>query len=315
MKITAKHCLIIFLLFFLYSNSTAQYKSVFGKKQTSWNYLTFSGCGYNTAVLTYKGDSIIESKKYKVFNMYNLEANGDTLCGSRLFLFAREDTLQGKLWTKIPDETSEFLIYDLSLVVGDSIEIPCAPFPGYIYVDSTYIESGKKHIRFNNINEHCNSPVKNKVKMEYIEGIGNTYYMVPNYITAGASEFLLLCKNQDSLQVYKTKETPYDTSCNTYISGPFGGVPLGKLTIYSLNTYPNPAADELFISSEEAGLQHLQFELRDITGKLILNKNITINFKETVRIPLTAIPTGIYGVRAFNSKGEIKFQGKATVLR
>ena len=90
----------------------------------------YSGCitdMYYTA-----GDTLVEGKEYKILDGYHFI--------SRTFLL-REEIDSRKVYLNLVQQNREYLLYDFSLQVGDSIDIknPISPFPmdaGFFKIDS-----------------------------------------------------------------------------------------------------------------------------------------------------------------------------------
>ena len=75
------------------------------------------------------------------------------------------------------------------------------------------------------------------------------------------------------------------------------GAPSGikGTSVQELNIYPNPAKDELFITSE---LLIKKVEVYSITGSLLLSDN---NFNE--KISVSTLPQGVYMVKVYTNEG------------
>lgn len=70
-----------------------------------------------------------------------------------------------------------------------------------------------------------------------------------------------------------------------------------------LQAYPNPTIDYLTLNVGNSDLSSLNFQLYDITGKLIENKKIT-NSIETIR--MENLPSAIYFLKVTNNNKELK---------
>ncbi len=95
-------------------NVNAQYKSIFGKTETSWNVLITAPDIDLTDSLVVTYDTVDNGLTYKklVNIRYNLYSNFHGLL--------REDTSLGKIWFKKEYDTVENLISNLSLALGDT---------------------------------------------------------------------------------------------------------------------------------------------------------------------------------------------------
>jgi hypothetical protein len=125
--------LLIIVLFSTFSSTFGQEYKPFLDNYNEWHVTTcFFGCltdKYFTA-----GDTIVGANDYKVLDGYHYI--------SRTFLL-REELLDRKVYMNIvsPSGNNEYLLYDFSMIVGDSIDMknPITPFPenaGYYRLDS-----------------------------------------------------------------------------------------------------------------------------------------------------------------------------------
>lgn len=71
----------------------------------------------------------------------------------------------------------------------------------------------------------------------------------------------------------------------------------------NVKAYPNPTTDYLTLSVGNSELSNLNFQLFDISGKLIESKKI-VNSSETIR--MEELPRAIYFLKVINNNKEIK---------
>ena len=127
-----KKSLCILLLFLSNLALCQEYKPLLDTyNQWSVRYC-FSGC--STDIYYTNGDTIVDAMNYKVLDGYHYISRGFLL---------REDVTEKKVYLKtiLPSGIREYLLYDFSLEVGDSIDIknPASPFiedAGYYKVDA-----------------------------------------------------------------------------------------------------------------------------------------------------------------------------------
>ena len=127
-----KKSLCILLLFLSNLALCQEYKPLLDTyNQWSLRYC-FSGC--STDIYYTNGDTIVDAMNYKVLDGYHYISRGFLL---------REDVTEKKVYLKtiLPSGIREYLLYDFSLEVGDSINIknPASPFiedAGYYKVDA-----------------------------------------------------------------------------------------------------------------------------------------------------------------------------------
>ena len=127
-----KKSLCILLLFLSNLALCQEYKPLLDTyNQWSVRYC-FSGC--STDIYYTNGDTIVDAMNYKVLDGYHYISRGFLL---------REDVTEKKVYLKtiLPSGIRDYLLYDFSLEVGDSINIknPASPFiedAGYYKVDA-----------------------------------------------------------------------------------------------------------------------------------------------------------------------------------
>lgn len=127
-----KKLLLLFAIFTFPLCSAQEYIPLLDNLN-EWHFTTcFSGC--NTDVYYTDGDTIVDEKSYKILDGYHYI--------SRTFLL-REEISPKTVYLKIVESSggNEYLLYDFSLNVGDSIDMknPISPFlrdAGYFQVDS-----------------------------------------------------------------------------------------------------------------------------------------------------------------------------------
>lgn len=181
----------------------------------------------------------------------------------------------------------EFLIYDYSLSVNDSIYIP-----NFYPYDSTSIKVTQiDSIAFNGIKRkaiHFNKP--NSTKLVWIEGIGSN--ISPDYYNTCIRESIfcesiwnLLCCEIDTMLLYK--DTTYNTCDTTY------GVGINEITAaYGLvKVFPNPAQNFITVNIEQAP-EKCTLSLTNLLGEIVL----THNEKNTnlITINTQPLPNGTY---------------------
>ncbi|MBS1689805.1 MAG: hypothetical protein JSS96_13840, partial [Bacteroidetes bacterium] len=127
----------------------------------------------------------------------------------------REDRLAGKVWfkgcrydTDPTNDTTEFLMFDYSLNIGDTFHIDYpGPWGHYattnpIRVDSVYYDkAGRKCLRFNSINRVFNE------QLTFIEGIGCNFGLIFYWYDHLEGNNYLLCAKKDDTTTYLNKRS------------------------------------------------------------------------------------------------------------
>ena len=109
--------------FAVHGQDTTGYRSFFGQESTMWNGVaTVLDCAPENHILRVGGDTLIGNKIYKrieysfVFWEYGYDEGRD----SAYDFYLREEPVGGKLWCRLHDGGSEFLVADMTLSVGDN---------------------------------------------------------------------------------------------------------------------------------------------------------------------------------------------------
>jgi len=256
------------------NSANAQYQSIFGSNQTSWNMKTEQLFGAVNDSISYISDTLISSvlnKKVKYFRGSSEMAT---------FLI-REDTTQGKVWCSFINDTTQYTIYDLSLSVGDTFRVYIDG--GTYVVDSVYYQSSRKHIR---LDYFFSSTIGKKFVM--IEGVGTNIGLMYHNGNVGNIGPYLLCQHKNSLVNFINNHPLYSGQCNISTVGITESYLESKITIF-----PNPSSNLLFINFEKE-VEIQQISISNIEGKII--KIYTDNFEE---LNIKHIPLGIFFLKIY----------------
>jgi hypothetical protein len=262
------------LVLFLAASSKAQYQSIFGQNSTEWSELN-TNLGWSFSEhFTVSGDTMVNGLPYKKASLMNFIA---------LPLLLREDTTTGKVWSLSISSnfTQEYLIADFSLSLGDTFLVYRPYFLPSIetaIVDSVYIMSGKKHIRFNYSNPNSNFPFK----LMFIEGVGPNFGFWYQPQTFNLFP-ILLCKSKDNVQEY----------ANTVLNG--------SCTVMGLESNQVQESirlirqDDGYLVQFKPGLEPFEINLMDMQGRLLKADFVPADKGETY-INLSGWSEGMYYV-------------------
>ncbi|OFY97931.1 MAG: hypothetical protein A3K10_07100 [Bacteroidetes bacterium RIFCSPLOWO2_12_FULL_31_6] len=294
MKIYYFKILLGLFLIISLNSANAQYQSLFGTTQTSWNLYSQDMPGDFMDSLVVCCDTVINSKNYKVVDDYKFcfGCNPNPNLFSKV-LFLREDTTIGKAWQITPDDTiNENLIMDLSLTITDSFEVASQ----FYDVDSVYVKNGKKHIRL--VGPLYTSSYDEKYTM--IEGVGTNIGIGVDFFYGGPGNSLyLLCSYKDNNVEYQNTHPMYSGYCFLLT-----GINENENNI-KINVYPNPSINELTIDYFGKKLDNLKIEIYNTTGKLELIKELRSG-KTTVNT--YDLSTGIYFIALKDNQKTIATQ-------
>lgn len=254
--------------------------------ENSWNVLAagiypFWDTVYSTESYKISGDTILNSVSYK--KMYtSLE---EITYNWNFYCYMREDTT-GKVWLKMTANDEEFLMYDFSIIAGDTVQVG-KDDPVDLLVDSitTVTINGIDH------QEYWFTCFNNEYYHEYwIEGIGSNQGIVWSgsaMIVGGF--FRLLCESKNEVLYYMN---PFYSSCYVNTVG------IDENVSNSIEIYPVPAKDILFIDNVKK-FELISIMIADLSGRIVkvFNKNLSC-------LDISSIPKGIYIFKVTYNGGE-----------
>lgn len=248
------------------------YESVFGKDTTQWNFVTDYGGADFVATVQFKayGDTIINEKEYRL-------VSEDYINGVQPFGFLREDTIQGRLWLKKFNDTSEYLIMDLNLNINDTFLLRNSQWDDWNekFVVKEVTDANGKIVRLQGTESFNN--------ISFIEGIGVDYSF--HLIEQSWIYYEFLCSYKDNIQTF---DNPDFGDC--YI--PFTVTDISEITTKQVRIYPIPTIDKLTIEIEKS--QRNNCKIYNINGILI--GNYTYNSSELI-IDIANYQSGLYFIK------------------
>jgi hypothetical protein len=201
----------------------------------------------------------------------------------------REDTISKRIYFMEPGNTTDTLLYDFNLSVGDTLP------DSYISDQSVYhniiasidsvLVGGTYRKRFN-INEGTSTYVS------LVEGVGSTFGFLGVLIPPFESQSVLDCFKLSDTLAYQ----------------PSGGLGCSSLalTVAKLNdleqavyVYPNPGRGNFKLSMSFLK-ENMSMEVRDVFGKQIMDTKIK---SISTEIDLGSQPAGVYFLQISDSKG------------
>ncbi len=275
----------LLLMALIYWQSSAQDYTPLLSNSNEWQ-LTNCYFGCLTDAYFTDGDTIVNGMNHKILDGFHYI--------SRTFLL-REVVSEKKVYlTRVidPNTTEEFLLYDFSLSVGDSIEMmnPITPFPpngGYFVVDSIIprvLEDGEDYDHF-----YFSPAVSNQVSFhnaEWVEGIGSMSIINapggdPDINGAGH----LSCYYRDGISIYRNLDSISNCTPVLSVNDIVPSKPV-FITSYSED-------NGLLTVRADQEMRHLY--LFDIQGNRILDSE-TQNSKQAL-LDTTSLSKGIYLLR------------------
>lgn len=266
--------------------------SVIWRVDYNYNFVFQFPCWKNYYFQYYStGDTIINSSVYR--KIFVNEVQDTNICWGPSYLpvpgyvgALKDDSLSNKTFFVFPNSTTDSLLYDYNLAVGDTIKGIISQFynPGYngvvLSVDSVLI-SGQYRKRWNfSQDDYSNSTF-------IIEGIGtNSGFLEPLYpYSLEWTHRYLICV-KDSLQTYFTSNHNSTIGCNLLYTKT---TELNLLNNFSIR--PNPFSNEATLKTDQ-DLKNARITITNTLGQKVKQTN-NITGKE-IKIRRENLSGGIY---------------------
>lgn len=258
--------------------------------KTQWWFDTYA----DNHKYTVMGDSVLNGIAYKKY----YHCPDSILNPSNLSFYAllRQDTQTQRSYVVYANDTSEYLLYDFSLQVGDTLSDP-SYYLGWWWSDHSvtvtqvsFDDSGRKKIHLSTLET-------------WIEGIGSSkgLFNRTHLELADEAELELLCFEQNGETIYQK----YPNICHyTSITG------IETPTNANFVVSPNPANQTLSINSYQYS-QEATFELYNILGQVTI---ITPLLTKEEQIDINNLPAGTYFYQIVNAQKQSLQRGKLIIL-
>jgi hypothetical protein len=293
-------CMLCFCSFGLW----AQYQSLFGNLQTSWNVLNENGNMYTTDSLILGSDTTINLNTYKKLLFYHLRHDENLPPVLEETAFIREETATGRAWIIYANSVAEQLFMDMNLNVNEWFMVGNLNYP----VDSVYVKDGRKHVRVQYGYPILLDYPVSAGALTFVEGIGTTYGFTYDYENSALGGFpanhgypLLLCSWKDNTHIYTHEnQNPFFDDC--YKEDTIVGIRNGNdIETERIIIFPNPAANNIVIDSRDHAIE--QITLFNYLGKKV--DEIICDFPSKKNIlDVSKFPEGIYVIRIISSKNK-----------
>jgi hypothetical protein len=256
-------------------------------EDNTWNVmaaglLPYFDTVYSTVTYKLSGDTLINSLTYK--KMYS--SWEEIPMNWNLYGFIREDTNR-QVWLKTEFTTQEFLMYDFSIVEGDSVLVGQQD-PVYLHVDSI------TSVTINGIDRQkfWLSCTENPYYFEtWIEGVGSDKGIVWSgsaLMVGGWYELLCLSNNDELIYMNPDYDFCYINTVN-----------IDEKIIESIQVYPNPVTNNLKINNIN-NIDMVSVSIIDFTGHRV--KEFEPNCSD---IDVSTLKPGIYFLKMTYKNGEI----------
>jgi hypothetical protein len=274
------------LLIVLFSASSSLFGQDYKPLLDNYNEWHITTCFFGCLTDKYytNGDTIVDGNDYKVLDGYHYI--------SRTFLL-REELLDRKVYLNIvsPSGNNEYLLYDFSMIIGDSIDMknPITPFPenaGYYRLDSIIprpLADGNDYRHF-----YLSPSISNTISSTnavWVEGAGSLSLInapsgYPDINGAGH----LSCSFKNSNPFYSNLDSI--DSCE-------------PLIILGLNEFNNQLSEvqvNTLVSDKYCHLTNIQnarfIDVYDLNGRRLIDH--TNNGKREVSLDFSNLKSGLY---------------------
>jgi len=286
---------IYFLFLILIFSATTEksfsqnYLSLFGDTSTTWDVILSGACdNICSQTVTVTGDTTINSNTYKVI--------------SGLQGFVREDTVLGKVWFYDTDNSTEYLVMDLGLNLGDTFDIYFSNVAMPMIVDSVYYVNNLKRVRLNAWTAMCSLDEK----ITFIEGSGTTAGLsYQRHLNGNTVNSYMLCHHKNEVKV--SGNILFNDSCS-YCSV---GIAENNSAAKTVKISPNPVQNLLtinFPSPSPPASGGVTIAVYDVAGRKIVLPTTFINNK--AELTTTTLPNGIYLLQIINNITGVSEVGK-----
>lgn len=206
---------------------------------------------------------------------------------THLYALLRQDTLDRKVFVRVPWEDQEHLLYDFNMGIGPYPSTYTAP-DGQVEVvaiDSVQLADGY-HTRWTLSTENWDGPV------HVVEGVGSDaglFSVVPNTFEGHDR---LDCFGVDNVAIYVRgiEEGPWECDFSVTVEElPFGG--------NTLRVYPNPASGKIHVENER--IQGTTGMVIDALGQQIRSFKLMPG-RNTIDV--SALPPGVYLLRTSDGR-------------
>lgn len=235
------------------------------------------------------GDTLINSQTYVKIKKLEVPSVNDVSLYPAYTGAIRQDTLNKKIYVVLTDSTTEHILYDFSLQVGDTnnsvLHTLASDCLGYntetLYLIDTIQVNGNDHRVFH-FQGSCTANGVN-----YIEGIGSDFGLLfPK----------LMDMEESHLNCLKINNQPYYPYENANCTLP-NTISVNNLDLLlDIRIFPNPASESLSVSLPENSLK-TDGRLFDQTGKEVLRFNLS---RVDNQLDVRELKSGIYILKIDN---------------
>lgn len=267
-----KNLLFFFVLFTFFANGQTSIYRPFPTNNGNWIYQYYDDFGNPTSTFnqyTLNGDTTFSSINYK--KIYTLTGYAGAIRESSKIVYFVPDT-----------SSSEFVLYDFNLIVGDTI---FSPYGGAVCSNDTAVVQYEDSVL---VSDGYHRRLWLSSFSRWIEGIGSEFYLL------NPSQLLCLSGN-DRLSCFVGDSTNYPSTSTACILSTNESINYSN----NISIYPNPSNGSFTIDYNNIDAEEIQ--LTDLLGNLILCERI----KNKEKILIDNLERGIYILSIKDKEGKI----------
>lgn len=245
--------------------------------EKQWNVVfqeTFRPSGASTIIYRTNGDTLI-SKREQIYRYTKIEQTRDSSLNNWNFRdFIREDTLQSKVYTYDKNQEQDFLLYDFSMEVGDTLVDEEFCISKVTVVDSIEIHNDQKRKRL--LLEHDTYGF-----MYWIEGIGSSkglFNRIQCYLDGPTTSLNCYFENKEKL--YSNGSECFIVNTEEF------------LVLQQISLFPNPANGYLQLDLSEIAIPNLQIRIFSLLGQEM--QNFSASTGQIQQIEVSDLASGVY---------------------
>lgn len=242
-------------------------------------------------------DTIINSKTYVKIIGSPVITSGATPCYYAGIVpgyigALRDDSIANKVFFIYESQTTDSLLFDYNLNVGDTVKGILDPIYTYAFVtsiDSVLINT-QYHKRWNL--DYCSG-----YSFYFIQGIGSNLGLIESFGCGAGIVSYLICVMDSSGSIYSGSVSPYGCQLITSIDN-------FKSEKEALRIFPNPASSEINISIGVENINDYEINIINVLGKI---QKVKI---ENSKISVSNLASGVYFISAISKDGKQRLSQK-----
>lgn len=274
-------------------NAKAQYQSLFGTNNTSWNIKHDQLFGFVSDSLVHEADTTINGDLYKKVIRYTWGSQGYFRVAPDIYI---NENINSGLWYARSsfDLDTAYLMMDMNLEVGDSF---------YFNFNNSFSEGYRHVIAVNTINNRkviefdfdIAANFSERENFIFIEGVGSNAGIEINLETIGLNKYLL-CYHRNLSTQYQNQSPTLGSMCNTIILN--NPETTENQEYFYLSFFPNPASNyvNVMLHRFSKTVDYGFLRLTDLEGRLLMELKVdhSNHLNQIIYLNTSNLPNGMY---------------------